>query len=850
MANETLPRAASGPASRDQIRLLRFLAILLQLGLFLVVLYLYDLESRAFLHLSVAVFFGFTVHYFLPHRLRRPFFAALSLFCLASVFGFQLERWSIPGLVSAAWIVGLGLGIVGLCHLPVPFRVRIALIVTAGVVLAAMRAGYVPAPWSAGIWPVLGSMFMFRTAVYLHALKYEKQPVTPVEALSYFFMLPNPCFPLFPVVDFQTFRRTYYDAPDRHDIYQTGVTWLLRGTTHLILYRLVYSTFVIGAADVATVPQLVQFLLWPFLLYLRVSGQFHIIVGMLHLFGFNLPETHKLYYLSSSFSDFWRRINIYWKDFMMKLFFYPSYMRLKRWGPTTALVVATIIVFASTWVLHAYQWFWIRGTWLLTWNDSLFWAVLAALVIVNALYESAHGRRRTLGTTRTSWRDAAATGVKAVAVFWTISVLWSFWSAESVREWLSAFTVLGNAQGAEFVQGFFVVALVCLVIGLSAAWFATEQWRRQPTFRRAAMAATATGVLLVAVTSPLLSDALSPKGRTLIATLRKSELNRRDFANMERGYYENLVEVGQFSPELLEVYRTRPADWVFGFDNPAFRPVEYPPYFELKPNFTGRALGATFRTNSFGMRDREYTQAPPDGVVRIALVGMSFVMGAGVENDSTFQALLEDRLNAAAPEGGPRYEVLNFGVASYTQIQLVGAVETKVLEFSPDGLLYFEHGEPLVSTMNGVVNVFHSGQFRDYEFLQTIASKAGVAEGMDLVVIRRKLQSFQREILLGMHRYIVELCRSKGIRPVWVYLPRPESFDNGPTPDDVALARDAGFQVLILDDVYHTDDWSSLWIARWDHHPNALGHRMIAERLFESLRQAELIPARRVARSN
>ena len=111
------------------------------------------------------------------------------------------------------------------------------------------------------------------------------------------------------------------------------MTWLLRGAIHLILYRLVYNRLVIDAADVTTVPQLVQYLLWPFLLYLRVSGQFHIIVGILHLFGFNLPETHHAYFLASSFTDFWRRINIYWKDFMMKLFYYPAYFRRKRGDP-------------------------------------------------------------------------------------------------------------------------------------------------------------------------------------------------------------------------------------------------------------------------------------------------------------------------------------------------------------------------------------------------------------------------------------------------------------------------------------------------------------------------------------
>ena len=46
---------------------------------------------------------------------------------------------------------------------------------------------------------------------------------------------------------------------------------------------------------------------------------------------------------------------------MLKIFFYPLYFRLKRLGPERALVISTLVVFFATWVLHAYQWFWLRG---------------------------------------------------------------------------------------------------------------------------------------------------------------------------------------------------------------------------------------------------------------------------------------------------------------------------------------------------------------------------------------------------------------------------------------------------------------------------------------------------------
>ena len=75
--------------------------------------------------------------------------------------------------------------------------------------------------------------------------------------------------------------------------------------------------------------ELARFVLSNYGLYLRISGHFHFIVGLLQLFGFNLPETHHRFYLASSFSDFWRRINIYWKDFMMRVFYFPMLFRLQ-----------------------------------------------------------------------------------------------------------------------------------------------------------------------------------------------------------------------------------------------------------------------------------------------------------------------------------------------------------------------------------------------------------------------------------------------------------------------------------------------------------------------------------------
>src|SRR5262245_9305233 len=288
LAVATAELAAAADARPRLGTLARYLVLEAQLGLFVACVFLFAIESRAFLQLSILTFAGFTVHQLLPRSWRLPAFLALSLAGIGLVMG--------PA--NAVPLVGIGLALIGICHLPVAFRIRVALLLAAGALLAAARAGLVPVPWSSAIWPILGSLFMFRLIVYLHDLRHETAPASALRTLSYFFLLPNVCFPLFPVVDYKTFRRTYYDG-EPFAIHQTGLQWMLRGLVQLILYRLVYYHGMIAPSQVEGGADLARYLVCNFLLYLRVSGSFHLVVGMLHLFGFNLPETNQRWALAS-----------------------------------------------------------------------------------------------------------------------------------------------------------------------------------------------------------------------------------------------------------------------------------------------------------------------------------------------------------------------------------------------------------------------------------------------------------------------------------------------------------------------------------------------------------------------
>ena len=572
----------------------RYLLILGQLGVLIALVYRFQLETESFRQLLLLTAGGFAVHYFLPLRYRLWFFVLLSFTGIGVVLG--------P--VEGAWLVGIGLAVIGVCHLPISLIARAAILCVAAIGMAVLRIGVGQVPWSAALWPILGSMFVFRLIIYFYDRSYETTPPRLSQTLGYFFLLPNVCFPLFPVVDFKKFCRHYYDE-DRHKTYQVGIEWIWRGLLQLVLYRLIYYHLTLDPVAVTHFGDLVVYMVSTFLLYVRISGHFHLVIGMLHLFGFNLPETHHRYLLASSFTDFWRRINIYWKDFMMKVFYYPAFFRLRRLGDTKALVLATAFTFLMTWFLHFVQWFWIRGSLLIELNDVIFWTVLALLVLVNSLYETRHGRARILTRTRT-WRESAGLVFRTIGTFCVICVLWSFWTSESVADWVlmvrsawtpPPWTSLQIALGAAALAA----AVVASVYIVWKGWGAADQ---RPGVRVPPLAVLATTAALCLLTVPAVAVRTGHRG--IVASLQSASLNRRDAEEFQRGYYENLLDVSRFNRELQQIYERMPKDFVrslsvLGLTRRTGDEQDY----ELVPNKEGRFVGAMVRTNRWGMRDRE-----------------------------------------------------------------------------------------------------------------------------------------------------------------------------------------------------------------------------------------------------
>lgn len=108
--------------------------------------------------------------------------------------------------------------------------------------------------------------------------------------------------------------------------------------------------------------------------------------------------------------------------------------------------------------------------------------------------------------------------------------------------------------------------------------------------------------------------------------------------------------------------------------------------------------GEIVKINAQGFRGSDLGVKKP-GDYRILSLGESSTFGAGVGNDETYSALLEQNLNKQL--GAQRnFEVLNCGVSAYSSFQGLNFFKLYGLDFDPDMvLLYFEINDYMPPTL-------------------------------------------------------------------------------------------------------------------------------------------------------
>jgi hypothetical protein len=391
-----------------------------------------------------------------------------------------------------------------------------------------------------------------------------------------------------------------------------------------------------------------------------------------------------------------------------------------------------------------------------------------------------------------------------------------------------------------------VMALFGLTIWLSAR---TEKGsspsKPSGTFFRSAAVTGGAFLLLLMAGNPVIYNRMGGGTQKIIRDLTVNRLSDREAALLQQGYYEDLVGVSRFNSQLWEIYAKRPSNWVAIRDTEAMRLTDDNLIQELVPSTAINFNGTLMTINRWGMRDRDYEMTPPPNTYRIALTGPSFVMGYGVADNEGFDPLLEDRLNQVNTGGlYANYEILNFAVPGYSAIQNLIVLEKKALPFQPNAIFFMAHQREEEAVVMYLADRVSFRAELPYADLMELAREAGAEPGMAKAEAERLLQPVGTEILSWTYRRIVEVSRAHDILPVWIFMP---TLENALREEEIAhlsrVAEEAGFVILDLSDAYDNQDVESLVVAYWDKHPNAKGHRLIAEDLYRKLREkGEVIP--------
>jgi len=90
------------------------------------------------------------------------------------------------------------------------------------------------------------------------------------------------------------------------------------------------------------------------------------------------------------------------------------------------------------------------------------------------------------------------------------------------------------------------------------------------------------------------------------------------------------------------------------------------------------------RINSDGFRGPDYVRPKPPGVLRVAVLGDSYVEAIQVAEDRTFTAVIGRELADCPELRGKRIEALNFGVDGYGTAQELFILQRKVWSYQPD----------------------------------------------------------------------------------------------------------------------------------------------------------------------
>jgi lysophospholipase L1-like esterase len=275
-----------------------------------------------------------------------------------------------------------------------------------------------------------------------------------------------------------------------------------------------------------------------------------------------------------------------------------------------------------------------------------------------------------------------------------------------------------------------------------------------------------------------------------------------------------------------------------------------------RPNVRGVYKGVVFETNRWGFRGPDVPRRKPPGTFRIVVVGDSIAMGQGVAYQDTYSARVGRAL--AQSRAHVRIETLDLGLAGLNVFGVLERLEKVGLPLQPDLVVY---GFTLNDIRGPAYRQF-PGDYQTQRAIRLALSSRSpsylwrlleprfvslrelVAPPLGSYVYTLNQNYFHnpaawRDLELALE-HLAEGTRSLGIcthvlihtKLYYLHLLHPFRRHYEAVAE---AARERGLTATVTFPWFRGRDAPSLWVNAIDSHPNAEGHRLLAEALEAGL---------------
>jgi len=264
--------------------------------------------------------------------------------------------------------------------------------------------------------------------------------------------------------------------------------------------------------------------------------------------------------------------------------------------------------------------------------------------------------------------------------------------------------------------------------------------------------------------------------------------------------------------------------------------------YEMKHNIDMNLKLVNVKTNSQGLRDKEYYILKPPNTFRVAVVGGSFTFGSGVEIEDTYHSHLENKLDNESVD--LKYEFINFGVSGYTMRNKLATLRHKVLEYDPDLVLFVLDGSQFTDEKyrKFVPKPTKNHFFKSYAY--KLISKNKLFKSKD-----ERASEFTENHLSQLNalndalRELNKISKNYNI-PICIVVLDHDYMHLELSNQIEVLVEENGLYFTNTIQAFKDTNFNNFTIYRVDFHPNAQANKLFAESIYNDLIKQSLLEKR------